>query len=184
MANEGRLDRISPYDEEGDLRVVTETSQGSRNKYSYDPECRCLQLKKVLPEGMVFPYDFGFVPSTSAGDGDPLDVMVLMDFAVPPLCIITVRLIGVIEARQKEKGEDWVENNRLVAVAIHAKNHQTVKTLSDLRPHLLDEVKAFFKQYNALEGRKFKLVRDGAPAAAKRCVDEAIAALKKKNRKK
>lgn len=59
--------------------VVIETPKGSRNKYAYDPKEHIFELKKVLPAGMAFPYDFGFVPSTRGGDGDPLDVLVLMD---------------------------------------------------------------------------------------------------------
>ena len=62
------LSEISPFDGDGDVRIVIETPRGSRSKYSYDPECDCMQLSTVLPEGMVFPYDFGFVPSTLGGD--------------------------------------------------------------------------------------------------------------------
>ena len=61
------------------FKVVVETPKGSRNKYAFDPRNRVFELKKVLPAGMVFPYDFGFLPSTKGGDGDPLDVLVLMD---------------------------------------------------------------------------------------------------------
>ena len=61
------------------IHVVIETAKGSRNKFSFDQDLNVFRLKKVLPEGMSFPYDFGFVPSTRAEDGDPLDVLVLMD---------------------------------------------------------------------------------------------------------
>jgi hypothetical protein len=77
--------------------VIIETPKGSRNKYAFDPEERIFALKKVLPAGMAFPYDFGFVPSTRGGDGDPLDVLVLMDEPAFPGCKITCRVIGVIE---------------------------------------------------------------------------------------
>jgi inorganic pyrophosphatase len=98
------LSAIDPHDEEtGDLRIVVETPKGSRNKYDYDPDCDCLQLAKVLPEGMVFPYDFGFIPGTMGEDGDPLDVLILMDAPVVPGCLIAAKLIGAIEAQQKEK---------------------------------------------------------------------------------
>ena len=76
------LSEISPFDGDGDVRIVIETPRGSRSKYSYDPECDCMQLSTVLPEGMVFPYDFGFVPSTLGEDGDPLDILVLMEASV------------------------------------------------------------------------------------------------------
>src|SRR5690242_8702682 len=86
-----------------DIRVVVETPKGSRNKYKYSAECGCLELKKVLPEGMAFPYDFGFVPSTQGGDGDPIDVLLFADAPIVAGTIVTARLIGVLEARQKEK---------------------------------------------------------------------------------
>ena len=83
------LSEIATFDVESkDLRIVIETPKGSRNKYSYDPECDCLQLSTVLPEGMVFPYDFGFIPSTLGDDGDPLDILVLMEAPVVPGCVI------------------------------------------------------------------------------------------------
>jgi inorganic pyrophosphatase len=88
------LSEIATFDKaSGDLRIVIET-KGSRNKYDYNPECDCLELATVLPEGMSFPYDFGFVPSTLGDDGDPLDVLVLMDVPVVPGCLIRARLIG------------------------------------------------------------------------------------------
>src|ERR1700722_5253290 len=127
------LSAIAPYDAKTeDLRIVIETPKGSRNKYSYDPECDCLQLSTVLPEGMVFPYDFGFIPSTLGDDGDPLDILILM--------VVTVRLIGAIEAEQKEKDEGWTRNDRLVAVATHAQTYQKARSFGDVRPHLVEEI--------------------------------------------
>jgi inorganic pyrophosphatase len=151
------LSAIATFDAKSkDLRIVIETPKGSRNKYSYDPECDCMQLSTVLPEGMVFPYDFGFIPSTLGDDGDPLDILVLMEAPVVPGCIIRARLVGAIEAKQKEKGEGWTKNDRLVAIATHAQTYQKAKTFSDLRPHLVDEIIEFFVAYNKLRNRKFK----------------------------
>ena len=142
------LSETATFDERtGELRVVIETPKGSRNKYDYDPDCDCLELATVLPEGMSFPYDFGFVPSTLGEDGDPLDILVLMDAPV-----IRARPVGAIEAKQKTKGEDWQRNDRLIAVAAHAQTHQNVRSLEDLRPHLIDEIKEFFIAYNRLRG--------------------------------
>jgi inorganic pyrophosphatase len=146
------LSEIAPLGKkDGELRIVIETPKGSRNKYSYDPECDCMQLSTVLPEGMSFPYDFGFIPSTLGEDGDPLDVLILMDAPVVPGCIVRARLLGAIQAKQKEKGGKWTRNDRLLAVAMHAQTHQALKDLSDLRPHLLEEIKEFFVDYNNYE---------------------------------
>jgi inorganic pyrophosphatase len=99
------LSEVSPFGDDGDIRVVIETPRGSRSKYRYDPECDCMQLSTVLPEGMVFPYDFGFVPATLGGDGDPLDILVLMEASVIPGCVVRARLIGAIEAEQRRRAK-------------------------------------------------------------------------------
>lgn len=158
------LPETATFDEKtGELRVVIETPKGSRNKYDYDPDCDCLELATVSPEGMSFPYDFGFVPSTLGEDGDPLDILVLMDAPVVPGCVIRARPLGVIEAKQKAKGADWQRNDRLIGVAAHAQTHQNMQALKDLRPHLVDEIKEFFIVYNRLRGRKFKPLALGGP---------------------
>ncbi len=97
---------LSAFCNDGELwNVVIETPKGSRNKFDYDPELGLFRLGGVLPLGAVFPFDFGFVPSTLGGDGDPLDVLTLMDEPAFTGCLVTVRLLGVIEAEQSEGGE-------------------------------------------------------------------------------
>ena len=95
---------IASFDErDKDLIVVIiETPKGSRNKYAYDVEEHIFELKKVLPAGMAFPYDFGFVPSTRGGDGDPLDVLVLMDEPAFAGCKLSCRVVGLIEGEQSD----------------------------------------------------------------------------------
>ena len=111
MANHTRhavLSETPTFDKHDDLRVVVETPKGSRAKYAYEAACDCFVLKTVMPSGMSFLHDFGFIPSTLGEDGDPLDILVLMDFAVVPGCVLTARLIGVIEAEQKRQGRGLV----------------------------------------------------------------------------
>jgi inorganic pyrophosphatase len=155
--------------ETGDLTVVVETPKASRNKYKYDAECRALRLSAVLGEGLSFPYDFGFIPSTLGEDGDPLDVLLFLDHGVPPSTVVTARLIGVVEIRQRtRKDKQWTRNDRLFAVATHAHDHQHLKTLADLRPHMLDEIEAFFTHYAGLNGKQLEvLARKGPRRAAK-----------------
>ncbi len=177
------LSEISPTGKsKADLRIVIETPKGSRNKYNYDPECDCMELATVLPEGMSFPYDFGFIPSTLGEDGDPLDVLILMDAPVVPGCVVNARLIGAIEAMQREKDGEWTRNDRLLAVATHAQTHQSIKNLGDLRPHLLDEIKGFFEEYNRLRNRKFKPKQDIGPHKAHDLVEAGMKAFAKKRR--
>src|SRR6266480_2719004 len=83
-------------------RAIIETPKGRRNKFNYDPEAKLFCLGGLLPEGMMFPFDFGFLPSTVGGDGDPLDVMVLMDEPAHVGCLLDIRIIGVMETVQKK----------------------------------------------------------------------------------
>lgn len=169
------------YDKDsGDLRAIIETPKGSRNKYRYVSECDCFELATTMPEGMAFPFDFGFIPSTLGDDGDPLDVLILMDAAVLGGCALRCRLIGVIEAREKERGKAWEQNDRLIAVASHARTHEGVKRLDQLRPHTLDDIKGFFVEYNKLHGKRFEVKGTHGAGRAAKLVKKGVAAYKKK----
>ena len=111
------LETLPPFDSEsGCLNVVIETPRGCRNKYSFDFDLGSFKLKAVLPSGAVFPFDFGSIPGTVADDGDPLDVLLLMDEPVFPGCLVEARILGVIEAEQTKDGQTE-RNDRLIAVA-------------------------------------------------------------------
>ena len=115
------LEALSPKTEDGSkVRVVIEAPAGSRNKYKYDRDLGMFLLHKILPAGSAFPFDFGFVPGTLAQDDDPLDVMVLGEEATFTGCVVTVRLLGVIGAKQKDKGKT-VRNDRLLATPVGEK---------------------------------------------------------------
>jgi inorganic pyrophosphatase len=151
----------------GCYNVIIETPKGSRNKFAYDAKTRLFQLKGVLPEGSSFPYDFGFVPATIGEDGDPLDVLVLMDAPAFPGCLIEARLIGAVEAEQTEDGKTE-RNDRLLAVSAISRQHLHIQDITDLPLQLLDEIEHFFKSYNDQKGVQFKVVgRTGAQQAAK-----------------
>ena len=178
------LSEINPFDDKGDLKIVIETPKGSRNKYKYEPDNDCLELTTALPQGMNFPYDFGFIPSTLGPDGDPLDVLVLMDAPVVPGCVIRGRLLGVIKARQREKKDkDWTRNDRLIAVACHAQTHQDEKSIKDLRPHLTDEICEFFVDYNKLRDREFEQLDLCGPKKAMKIVEDGLTAFRRRHRK-
>jgi inorganic pyrophosphatase len=156
----------------GDLTVVVETPRGSANKYTYDPGSGALTLGAVLAEGLAFPHDFGFVPSTLGGDGDPLDALVFLDHVVPPLTVVTARLIGVLEVCQRAHGEKkWKRNDRFFAVSTQARSHQHLNTLADLRPHLLDEVEAFFVHYAGFNGKQLEVLARKGPKRAERLIE-------------
>lgn len=170
------LSDTASRDRKSDYRAVIETPKGSRNKYRYVPECDCFELATTLPEGMAFPFDFGFVPSTLGDDGDPLDVLVLMDSPVIAGCVLRCRLIGVIEAREKDRGKRWERNDRLIAVASHARTHEGVTALAQLRPHTLDDIKGFFVDYNQLHDKKIDVLGEHGPKRAVKLVTKGEAA--------
>src|SRR4029453_9457458 len=108
---------LGPFDKEsGYVNAIIDTPKGSRNKFKYDDKLGLFKLGGALPLGAVFPFDFGYVPSTKGGDGDPLDILILMDEPAFPGCLVPAKLIGVIEAEQTEGGET-TRNDRLIAVA-------------------------------------------------------------------
>jgi inorganic pyrophosphatase len=123
--------------------------EGNRNKYAYDPKERIFALKKVLPAGMAFPYDFGFVPSTQSGDGDPLDVLVLMDEPAFPGVKLSCRIVGVIQGEQGTKN-NTERNDRIVA--IENQNHSYAHRLS---------------------GKEYRILGLKGAAAATRCIKRA-----------
>jgi inorganic pyrophosphatase len=160
------LSRLPTFGEENHVHVVVETPKGSSNKYAYSEAFGAFQFKMVLPEGTSFPYDFGMIPSTKGADGDPLDILILLDAPAFPGCVLEARLVGVIEAEQRERDGTWERNDRLIGVAVKARTHAHIEALDDLRPGMLDEVEAFFAHYNQLAGKDFKVVRRGDPEAA------------------
>src|ERR1700738_5452084 len=164
----------------GECRVIIETPKGKRNKFDYDPDSNLFMLGGLLPEGMMFPFDFGFIPSTLGDDGDPLDVLVLMDSPIIAGCVLQCRAIGVIEAREKARGKRWEQHDHLIAVASHARTHEGVKTLQQLRPHTLDDIKAFFVDYNRLHDKRFEISGEHGPTRAAKLVKKGAAAYAKK----
>jgi inorganic pyrophosphatase len=156
------------------ITVVIETPKGCRNKFKYRPDAGTFELGKVLPAGATFPFDFGFVPRTLAEDGDPLDAMVLMDEPAFPGCIVTARLIGVIEAEQTKKHGVTVRNDRLLAVADAARDYGQLRKAKDLDPVLVQEYEHFFISYHAIKGRQFQVLDVRGPRRAFKDLTAAI----------
>lgn len=164
---------LPPFDpDDNTLNAVIETPKGSRNKFDYEPKRGLFKLGGVLAAGMSFPFDFGFVPGTRGDDGDPLDVLVLMDEPAFAGCLVPARLIGVIEADQTEQNGHTDKNDRLVAVAHNSRNHKNVHVLDDLSPNLVHEIEHFFVAYNDAKGKQFRLTGRGGPNRARQLVDQ------------
>jgi inorganic pyrophosphatase len=152
-------------------RVVVETPKGQRGKLDYDIKSGLFRLKTLLPDGMSFPLDFGFVPSTLCDDGDPIDVMVLADEANFPGTLLDVRLLGVIEAEEIEHGKSE-RNDRLLAAATVSHLYASVKTAEDLDTAFIDNLVQFWTNKDRLEGKVFRSLGIKGP-------QEAVALVKK-----
>lgn len=173
------LNKLDPIEEDGSVNAVIETPKGSRNKFKWDEEKALFKLSGVLPMGAVFPFDFGFIPNTLGQDGDPLDLLLLMDEPAFAGCLVPARLVGVIEAEQTEGGKTE-RNDRLIAVATDSRADREVLTLEDLSPLRLQEIEHFFISYNQIKGKEFKPLGRFGPNRARKLLEEGIAAAKKK----
>jgi inorganic pyrophosphatase len=153
---------------------------------AYDEELGVFRLKKVLPEGMSFPYDFGFVPSTRGEDGDPLDALVLMDESATTGGLVACRLIGVIlgQQRDKKKKGKKLRNDRLVAVAVPSYTHGDLEHVDDLNRNLLTELEKFFVNYHAEYGEVFRVLGCKGPKGAWRLVEAGAATWRNERRRR
>jgi inorganic pyrophosphatase len=162
------IDKLAAFDDDGAANVIVETPQGSCNKFDFDPETGLFELGTAMPAGASFPFEFGFIPSTRGEDGDPLDILLLMDNPTFVGCLVKARLIGVIEAEQTESDGKCVRNDRLIGVAVKSRRHEGLHSLGHLAPQLLGEIEHFFAAYNQVKGRQFEVLgRFGHKRAAK-----------------
>jgi inorganic pyrophosphatase len=181
LADPSRLQSFDPKDKDKNdnalIQVVIETPKGSRNKYDFDSEEKVFRLKTVLPAGMAFPYVFGFVPRTLAEDGDPVDVLVLMDEPAFPGCVLTCRLIGVIEGEQDD-GKNKERNDRVVAIEKNDHTFEDIHHIDDLGKRFLRELEEFFVNYHKLSDEQFRVIDAKGPKQAKKLIEEGIRAAK------
>jgi inorganic pyrophosphatase len=136
---------------------VVETPRGSRAKFDYDPKLKTFTLSKSLLTGLTYPHDWGFVPSTKADDGDPIDIMVVHDAATFPGIVLTCRVIGILQIEQKSKGK-IERNDRLFAVPRDSHSEQALKEVSDLSKPTRQELEKFFTATDELEDKKLNII--------------------------
>jgi inorganic pyrophosphatase len=159
----------------GQVQVLIETPRGCRNKYKLDEKTGRMKLSKVMPEGMVFPYDFGLFPGTEGDDGDPLDVLVLHDEPTFPGCQIDCRLIGVLRAHQKDANGKEGRNDRVIAVAEASVLYASINELADVEPKVVKQIEDFFVNYQKVRDVEITLMGRGGSAEAKQKLQKASA---------
>src|SRR5262245_34968272 len=137
------------------LEVIVETPKGSQFKYKYDPKKKWFEVSKILPAGLAFPYDFGFINKTKGEDGDPLDVLVLSEFSFPQGVMVKCDVIGAIKAEQTE-GKKTIRNDRIFVIPEVKGLYPDYTSLSDVQEEKIKEIESFFTYYNSIQGKIFK----------------------------
>ncbi|HEY7124109.1 MAG TPA: inorganic diphosphatase [Ktedonobacterales bacterium] len=158
MANKEMAQEARGGQQEGWVEAMVEIPRGSRNKYEYDHERGVIRLDRVLYSSVHYPTDYGFLLNTLSGDGDPLDVLVVVNEPTFPGCLMRVRPIGTL-IMSDEKGED----EKILAVPVDDPRFRTINDLPDLAEHWQREISAFFRTYKELQGLQ-TVVRDWSPA--------------------
>jgi inorganic pyrophosphatase len=157
--------------------AVIEIPKGSKNKYELDKTTGLLRLDRVLHSAVHYPADYGFIPRTFCGDGDPLDVLVLAQEPVYPLTLVEARAIGVMRMRD-EKGVD----DKIVAVSVHDPAYADYSNKDQLPHHVLRQVRRFFEDYKALEQKQVVVEDLLGPADALAIIADALELYRKLRR--
>lgn len=137
------------------VTAIIESPKGSGQKYDFEPEMKLFKLVKILPAGLVFPFDFGFIPETLGEDGDPLDVIVLSEFQSFTGCVMECRIVGAIKAIQTELDGEKMGNDRFLGIPVVSELFRDVFTIDQLPERIIDQLRNFFKNYNEQAGKEF-----------------------------
>jgi inorganic pyrophosphatase len=165
---------LPTFDDEEIFRVVVESPRGSTSKFKYDKDHGVIALSRPLPAGLSYPHDWGFVPSTLASDGDPLDAIVAWDGRSYPGVVIPCRAIGVLQVEQRgSAGGERERNDRVVALPANAPRRDAVGTIFDLSDRVRQELEQFFLAAVAFESKALSLCGWAGPAEAVQIVKDA-----------
>lgn len=171
---------IPPYDEHRNLRVVVETPRGSSVKLKYDDKLGYFSMARILPLGVIYPYDFGFVPQTLAQDGDPIDVLVLLEATTYPGIVVSCRLLGALQI--EERGMRGRPNHRLVALPARPGRKEDIRDLSGLNDRVQRELERFFLMATAFTAKDPQIRGWVGPEAAGEMVQKAIHRYRERHR--
>jgi inorganic pyrophosphatase len=151
------------------IYAVVETPRGSHAKLEYDPKLGVFTLAKPLLVGLTYPYDWGFIPSTKADDGDPADVMIVHDAATYPGLVLRCRPIGILEVVQTKKGKKE-RNDRIFVVPERSPFESDLTDIRRLPKRAIEELERFFEATDALEDKELKFLGWGGPSKAAKAV--------------
>jgi inorganic pyrophosphatase len=156
--------------------AIVETPAGSHAKFAYDPKSTLFKLGKLLPVGLAFPFDFGFIPSTLGGDGDPIDILVLPEVDLPVGCLAEVKLLGIMEAEQRRPNKKPKRNDRVIARIVASRIFPGLDHVGQLGSTVVDELGVFFHTYKASRGQSYDVLNVGGPDRAVQLIQEGMQA--------
>lgn len=156
------------------VNAVVEIPKGSRNKYEYNMDLGVFQLDRVLYSSMHYPEAYGFIPSTLYDDGDPMDVLIVIDQPLQTGIMIEVKPVGILKM-QDEKGTD----DKVISVAKGDPTYSTIRSVRELPKHTLIEIEHFFTSYKELEGKHVKSFGWHGVAEARHAISRASKAFSK-----
>jgi inorganic pyrophosphatase len=157
--------KLPTWADKNHVHAVVETPRGSRVKMEFDPKLGAFTLAKPLFAGLTYPYDWGFIPSTQADDGDPLDVLIIHDAATCPGLVLRCTPVGVLEVEQSSKGKRE-RNDRVFAVPDRSPFEGDLQDIRRLPARAIKELEEFFEATNALEAKTLKFLGWRGPAKA------------------
>ena len=153
------------------VRMIVDTPRRSRIKYKLEESTGLFIVDRILPPGLNFPFNFGYVPNTKAADGDAVDMILVVDENLPVGCAVDCSLIGVIEAEQTEEGSTY-RNDRVVAVS--AKDPKAPKNANELPEGFIEDVERFFATYHHADGNDFKVLRMSDASQAQKLIQKSM----------
>lgn len=139
---------VSPGDNLPEVNGVIEIPKGTRAKYELDKDSGLLKLDRVLYSSVYYPANYGFIPQSYCDDKDPLDILILSQIDIVPLCIVPAKSIGVM--RMLDNGE---ADDKIIAVAAGDPSISHINDISELPAHFISEIRNFFEDYKKLENK-------------------------------
>jgi inorganic pyrophosphatase len=162
--------------------AVIETPAKTRHKYALNPEFGALELRATLAEGLAWPYDYGFIPQTRGGDGDPLDILFLCDVPTFPGCLVKARILGIVHL-----SKDGQENDRILGCAMRmdgvAQSTDAYDDVDDLPKAQLQGICRFLVEYSEEQGHKIEFKGTSGVKGALKAIEYGRDAFRDKRRK-
>jgi len=165
------LTRLPLRGKKNSFHVVVESPRGSTVKLKYEPELGVFTVGRPLTQGLRYPFDWGFIPSTEGPDGDPLDALVYWDLATWPGVVLPCRPLGVLQVdEKKKKGRGRERNDRLLMVPVAALRAEHLRSHEDLSRREREELEHFFLTVVAFSNKDARILGWKGPAAAEKLI--------------